>query len=45
VVSLEPDWDRTLEQFAITVEMAAERGMQSTTEFAPSLTVADRPTL
>lgn len=39
-VSLDPDVGRTLDQFAITVEMAAERGMESTTEFAPGLTVA-----
>jgi sugar phosphate isomerase/epimerase len=43
-VSVEPDLGRTVEQFGITVEMAAERGMVSTTEFAPGLTVADLPT-
>jgi sugar phosphate isomerase/epimerase len=43
-VSLDPDIGRTLDQFAITVEMAAERGMESTTEFAPGLTVADLQT-
>jgi sugar phosphate isomerase/epimerase len=43
-VSLDPDMNRTIEQFAITVEMAAERGMESTTEFAPGLTVANLPT-
>jgi sugar phosphate isomerase/epimerase len=42
-VSLDPDLGRTIEQFAITAEMAAERGMVSTTEFAPGLTVADLP--
>ena len=41
IVSLDPDMDRTLDQFAITVEMAAERGMESTTEFAPGLTIAN----
>jgi len=44
MVSLDPDMGRTLDQFAITVEMAAERGMQATTEFAPGLTVADLTT-
>jgi sugar phosphate isomerase/epimerase len=43
VVSLDPDLGRTIEQFALTAEMAAERGMQTTTEFAPGLTVADLP--
>jgi sugar phosphate isomerase/epimerase len=43
-VSLDPDFGRTLGQFAVTVEMAAERGMESTTEFAPGLTVADLST-
>lgn len=41
VVSLDPDLGRTLDQFAITAAMAAERGMESTTEFAPGLTVAN----
>jgi sugar phosphate isomerase/epimerase len=41
VVSIDPDWERTLDQFAVTVEMAAARGMESTTEFAPGLTVSD----
>jgi sugar phosphate isomerase/epimerase len=40
-VSLDPDMGRTLDQFAVTVEMAAERGMETTTEFAPGLTVAN----
>jgi sugar phosphate isomerase/epimerase len=44
VVSLDPDFSRTIDQFAITVEMAAERGMLATTEFAPGLTIADLPT-
>jgi sugar phosphate isomerase/epimerase len=43
VVSLEPDIDRTLDQFELTAEMAAARGMQTTTEFAPGLTIADLP--
>lgn len=44
VVSLDPDLGRTIGQFAVSVEMAAERGMAATTEFAPGLTVADLPT-
>lgn len=44
VVSRDPDLNRTIEQFAITAEMAAARGMQVTTEFAPGLTVANLPT-
>jgi sugar phosphate isomerase/epimerase len=44
MVSLDPDLGRTVEQFAITAEMAAERDMQSTTEFAPGLTVPDLST-
>jgi len=43
-VSLDPDLGRTFDQFAITVQMAAERGMEATTEFAPGLTVADLQT-
>lgn len=43
-VSLDPDMGRTLDQIAVTVEMAAERGMEATTEFAPGLTVADLTT-
>jgi len=44
VVSMDPDLDRTFDQFAISAEMAAARGMVSTTELAPGLTVADLPT-
>jgi sugar phosphate isomerase/epimerase len=43
-VSLDPDMARTLDQFAVTVEMAAARGMEATTEFAPGLTVSDLAT-
>ncbi len=43
VVSLDPDVGRTLDQFALTAEMAAARGIQTTTEFAPGLTIADLP--
>ena len=42
-VSLDPDLGRSLDQFAVIAQMAAERGMVSTMEFAPGLTVADLP--
>jgi sugar phosphate isomerase/epimerase len=44
VVSLDPDLNRTVEQFAITAEMATARGMEITTEFAPGLTVSNLAT-
>ncbi|WP_040701599.1 sugar phosphate isomerase/epimerase family protein [Nocardia vinacea] len=44
VVSLDPDLGRTFDQFAIMAEMAAQAGIETTTEFAPALTVADLPT-
>ncbi|WP_297489894.1 sugar phosphate isomerase/epimerase [Acidocella sp.] len=40
-VSLDPDIGRSLDQFAVLAEMAAARGMTTTTEFAPGLTIAD----
>jgi sugar phosphate isomerase/epimerase len=40
-VSLEPDRQRTFDQFATLAELAAERGMQTTTEPAPGTTVGD----
>jgi sugar phosphate isomerase/epimerase len=43
-VSLDPDLGRTFDKFAIIAELAAARGMETTTEFAPGLTVADLPT-
>lgn len=43
-VSMDPDLGRTFDGFAIMTEMAAERGLTTTTEFAPGLTVADLPT-
>lgn len=43
-VSMDPDFSRTCDQFAVLAEMAAERGLRITTEFAPSLTVCDLPT-
>ena len=43
-VSLDPDLGASFDKFAILAEMAAARGMVTTTEFAPSLPVADLPT-
>jgi sugar phosphate isomerase/epimerase len=43
-VSMDPDRARTFDEFARIAEMAAERGMVTTTELAPSLTVADLQT-
>lgn len=39
--SLDPDLGRSLDQFAVLAEMAAVRGMETTVEFAPSLTTRD----
>ena len=44
MVSMDPDLGRSFDQYAVLAEMAAERGVESTTEFAPELTVADLPT-
>jgi sugar phosphate isomerase/epimerase len=40
-VSLDPDRERTFDQFALLTELAAERGMTTTTEPAPGTTVGD----
>jgi sugar phosphate isomerase/epimerase len=40
-VSLDPDLSRSLDEFGLLAEMAAARGMETTIEFAPSLTVCD----
>jgi sugar phosphate isomerase/epimerase len=40
-VSLDPDRGRTFDQLAILAELAAERGMATTTEPAPGTTIAD----
>jgi sugar phosphate isomerase/epimerase len=40
-VSLDPDRERTFDQFALLAELAAERGMSTTTEPAPGTTVVD----
>jgi sugar phosphate isomerase/epimerase len=42
-VSMDPDQGRTFDQFGLLAELAAARGLQTTTEFAPSLSVADLP--
>jgi sugar phosphate isomerase/epimerase len=39
----EPDLARAYDQLALLAEMAAERGMASTTEFAPTLSIANLP--
>ena len=43
-VSMDPDLNRSFDQFGILAEMAASRGVETTTELSPSLTVADLPT-
>lgn len=43
-VSMDPDFNRTCDQFSIMAELAAERGLRITTELAPSLTIGDLPT-
>jgi sugar phosphate isomerase/epimerase len=40
-VSLDPDVGRSLDQFGLLADLAAARGMQTTLEFAPSLTIGD----
>ncbi|WP_216893464.1 sugar phosphate isomerase/epimerase family protein [Nocardia alni] len=39
--SMDPDLPRSFDEFAVLAQMAAERGIGTTIEFAPSLTVAD----
>jgi sugar phosphate isomerase/epimerase len=43
-VSLDPDLDRTLDQYAALADEAARRGMETVTEFAPGMTVCDLET-
>jgi sugar phosphate isomerase/epimerase len=38
-VSMDPDLGRSLEQFGVLAEMAAERGMESSIELCPALTI------
>jgi sugar phosphate isomerase/epimerase len=40
-VSLDPELGRTLDQFGTLAGMAAARGLETTIEFAPSLTIKD----
>ncbi|CAM3023069.1 xylose isomerase [Mycobacterium intermedium] len=44
VVSLDPDLGRTLDQFSILAALAAQRGIITTLEPVPGLTVGDLPT-
>jgi sugar phosphate isomerase/epimerase len=44
MVSMDPDLPRTFDQYARLAEMAAERGFETTCEFAPALTVGDLAT-
>lgn len=44
VVSLDPDVGRTLDQFAILTDLAAQRGIQTVVEPVPGLTIGDLPT-
>jgi sugar phosphate isomerase/epimerase len=43
-VSMEPDLNRTFDEFAILAEMVGARGRNTTTELAPSLTVCNLTT-
>lgn len=43
-VTMDPDLDRSFDQFATFAEMAAAHGMETTMEFAKSLTVTDLAT-
>ncbi|OHV37177.1 xylose isomerase [Pseudofrankia sp. EUN1h] len=42
-VTMDPDLPRSLDEFGVLAELAGERGMQTTVEFAPSLTIKDLP--
>jgi sugar phosphate isomerase/epimerase len=43
-VSLDPELNRTFDQFAALTELAAQRGIQTAVEPVPGLTIADLPT-
>ena len=43
-VSLDPELNRTFDQFAALTELAAQRGIQTAIEPVPGLTIADLPT-
>ena len=42
-VSVDPDWNRTIDQFGALADLAAAAGMGTTVELAPNLTVASLP--
>jgi sugar phosphate isomerase/epimerase len=44
-LSFDPDRDRTFDQLATLTELAAERGMGTTIEMAPGLSIGDPPTV
>ena len=41
MISIDPDQTRSFDQFAILVEMAEKRGLESTVEFAPIMMIPD----
>jgi sugar phosphate isomerase/epimerase len=43
-VSMDPDWSRTCDEFAVMAALTSERGLRVTTELVPGLTVCDLPT-
>jgi sugar phosphate isomerase/epimerase len=43
-VSMDPDRDRSFDQFGLLAELAAARGLRTVMEFAPGLSIADLPT-
>ncbi len=42
-VSMDPDFTRTCDEFAVLAEMCATRGLRITTELAPALTIDNLP--
>lgn len=44
MVSLDPDLQRSFDQFGVLAELAAARGMETTVEMSPGLTVGDLDT-
>lgn len=43
-VTFDPDFNRSVDQFGVLAEMAAESGLETTLEFSPGLAIADLPT-
>ncbi|SQD99170.1 MULTISPECIES: sugar phosphate isomerase/epimerase [unclassified Parafrankia] len=43
-VTFDPDFGRSVDQFGVLAEMAAEFGLETTLEFSPGLAIADLPT-